>query len=73
MASLRRTSPEEGGKKTSSIKMATTNESIKIRPLEYTPEDAIHKKVAELKETFYDSKTRPVEFRKVQLRKLYWA
>lgn len=53
--------------------MATTNESIKIRPLEYTPEDAIHKKVAELKETFYDSKTRPVEFRKVQLRKLYWA
>ncbi|EED17703.1 aldehyde dehydrogenase, putative [Talaromyces stipitatus ATCC 10500] len=53
--------------------MVVTNESIKIHPLEYTPVETIQKKIAVLKDSFYDSKTRPVEFRKLQLRKLYWA
>lgn len=53
--------------------MVVNDESIKIRPLEYTPVETIQKKVAVARESFYDSKTRPVEFRKLQLRKLYWA
>ena len=38
-----------------------------------TPVEDVSKGVAELKNTFYEGKTRPVEFRLVQLRKLYWA
>ncbi|KUL92162.1 hypothetical protein ZTR_02449 [Talaromyces verruculosus] len=53
--------------------MVVLDESIKIRPLEYTPVETIQKKIAVARDAFYDSKTRPVEFRKLQLRKLYWA
>jgi beta-apo-4'-carotenal oxygenase len=53
--------------------MVVNDESINIRPLEYTPVETIQKKVAVARDAFYDSKTRPVEFRKLQLRKLYWG
>lgn len=53
--------------------MVVNDESIKIRPLEYTPVETIQQNVSILRESFYNSKTRPVEFRKLQLRKLYWA
>lgn len=53
--------------------MGVINESIKIRPLDFTPVETIQQNVSTARESFYDSKTRPVEFRKVQLRKLYWG
>ncbi|OKL64500.1 hypothetical protein UA08_00605 [Talaromyces atroroseus] len=53
--------------------MVVNNESIKIRPLEYSPVETIQRNVSVLKDSFYNSKTRPAEFRKLQLRKLYWA
>jgi beta-apo-4'-carotenal oxygenase len=44
-----------------------------IPELQYTPIDEIQERVARVKKTFLEHKTRDVEFRLVQLRKLYWA
>ncbi|OJJ49235.1 hypothetical protein ASPZODRAFT_150157 [Penicilliopsis zonata CBS 506.65] len=41
--------------------------------LQYTPVEEISARVATVRETFAQHKTREVEFRLVQLRKLYWA
>ncbi|KAI9373829.1 Aldehyde/histidinol dehydrogenase [Aspergillus egyptiacus] len=49
--------------------MGTTD----IPELQYTPIEEIQERVARLKRTFLEHKTRDVEFRLVQLRKLYWA
>jgi beta-apo-4'-carotenal oxygenase len=46
---------------------------IEIPALQATPVQEIHDKVAKVRATFFEHKTRPVEFRLVQLRKLYWA
>jgi beta-apo-4'-carotenal oxygenase len=53
--------------------MAARDESIIIKPLEFTTVEEVAKKSATARGAFYDSKTRPAEFRKLQLRKLYWA
>ena len=54
--------------------MATNKRTeVEIAPLEFTPIDQIPRKVATLRESFSRRKTRPIEFRKVVLRKLYWA
>lgn len=47
--------------------------AITIPELQYTPVDDIQGRVAELRQTFLEHKTRDVEFRLVQLRRLYWA
>ncbi|KAL4798740.1 Aldehyde/histidinol dehydrogenase [Aspergillus venezuelensis] len=47
--------------------------AIDIPELQYTPIDEIQDRVARVKKTFLEHKTRDVEFRLVQLRKLYWA
>ncbi|KAL4788182.1 Aldehyde/histidinol dehydrogenase [Aspergillus varians] len=44
-----------------------------IPALHFTPIDEIQERVARVKKTFLEHKTRDVEFRLVQLRKLYWA
>lgn len=44
-----------------------------IPQLEHTPVDAIPSIVNNVKATFLTHKTRPLEFRLVQLRKLYWG
>ncbi|KAL4921672.1 Aldehyde/histidinol dehydrogenase [Aspergillus aurantiobrunneus] len=44
-----------------------------IAELQFTPIDEIQDRVARVKKTFLEHKTRDVEFRLVQLRKLYWA
>lgn len=44
-----------------------------IPQIQFTPIDDIQQRVAKLKKTFVERKTRSVEFRLVQLRKLYWA
>lgn len=41
--------------------------------LEYTNVESIPGKVNKARQAFLDNKTRDVEFRLVQLRKLYWA
>lgn len=41
--------------------------------LKYTPVEEIPARVDRLRKSFYEHKTRDVEFRLVQLRKLYWA
>lgn len=46
---------------------------IDIPPLQSTPVDEISARVAKVRASFFEHKTRPVEFRLVQLRKLYWA
>ncbi|KAF2139245.1 uncharacterized protein K452DRAFT_289799 [Aplosporella prunicola CBS 121167] len=45
----------------------------KIPELQYTPADSIPGIVDGLRATFHSQKTRPVEFRLKQLRKLYWG
>ena len=45
----------------------------RIPDLEYTAVDDIPSIAGRLRSTFYTHKTRPLEFRLVQLRKLYWA
>ncbi|KAL1966762.1 hypothetical protein VTN77DRAFT_3959 [Rasamsonia byssochlamydoides] len=47
--------------------------TIDIPPLQPTPVDEIHARIAKVRASFFEHKTRPVEFRLVQLRKLYWA
>ncbi|RMD42380.1 hypothetical protein DV735_g2733, partial [Chaetothyriales sp. CBS 134920] len=44
-----------------------------IAPFAETPVEDIPKIVARVKQAFYSHKTRPIEFRLKQLRKLYWA
>lgn len=44
-----------------------------LLPFSTTPADTIPGIVDGLRETFFTQKTRPLEFRKVQLRKLYWG
>ena len=44
-----------------------------IPPFEKTPIDTLASTVDRLRSTFKSQKTKPVEFRLVQLRKLYWA
>jgi beta-apo-4'-carotenal oxygenase len=40
---------------------------------EHTPIDSIAETCSGLRKTFLEHKTRPVEFRVQQLRKLYWG
>lgn len=44
-----------------------------IPALQYTPVSEIPERAKKLRVTFFQQKTRPVEFRIQQLRKLYWA
>ncbi|KAF9891947.1 hypothetical protein FE257_002910 [Aspergillus nanangensis] len=44
-----------------------------IPPLQFTPTEEIQERISTLRKTFFEHKTRDVEFRLVQLRKLYWA
>ncbi|RYP83011.1 hypothetical protein DL769_001480 [Monosporascus sp. CRB-8-3] len=46
---------------------------IKIPPFEHTPIDSIPKLAAEVRESFRSNKTKGVEWRLVQLRKLWWG
>ena len=41
--------------------------------LKFTPIDEIPDKVREARRTFLSQKTKPLEFRLTQLRKLYWG
>ncbi|KAL5340492.1 Aldehyde/histidinol dehydrogenase [Aspergillus crustosus] len=47
--------------------------AIDIPELQYTPIEEIQERAARVKQTFLEHKTRDVEFRLTQLRKLYWA
>ena len=44
-----------------------------ILELQSTPVDAIPGIVNDVRTAFHTQKTKPLEFRKVQLRKLYWG
>lgn len=44
-----------------------------IPKLEHTPVEQISAQVEKTRQSFLEHKTRNVEFRLVQLRKLYWA
>ncbi len=44
-----------------------------IPQLEYTNKDAIPEIVNGVRAAFHSQKTKPLEWRKVQLRKLYWG
>lgn len=46
---------------------------VDIPQIQYTPVEAVAEKVKRLRTTFFQQKTRPLEFRIRQLRKLYWA
>ncbi|KAH8671138.1 aldehyde dehydrogenase [Xylariales sp. PMI_506] len=50
-----------------------TTHNIKIEPLEATPLEEIPKISATLRSTFRSQKTKDVQYRLVQLRKLYWG
>ncbi|PGH15340.1 hypothetical protein AJ79_02506 [Helicocarpus griseus UAMH5409] len=47
--------------------------AIDIPAIQYTPVEDVAAKVKKLRTTFFQHKTRPLEFRIQQLRKLYWA
>ncbi|EFE37950.1 hypothetical protein TRV_07386 [Trichophyton verrucosum HKI 0517] len=47
--------------------------STALPTLEYTPVEEIPSRVKSVRATFFEHKTRPIEFRIQQLRKLYWA
>ena len=47
--------------------------AIDIPPIQYTPVDQVADRVARARKTFHEHQTRDVEYRLVQLRKLYWA
>ncbi|EAU36505.1 conserved hypothetical protein [Aspergillus terreus NIH2624] len=47
--------------------------AIEIPPIQFTPIEEIQGRVSQLRKTFFEHKTRDIEFRLVQLRKLYWA
>lgn len=44
-----------------------------IADLQFTPVGDIPERVKRTRATFFEQKTRPIEFRLAQLRKLYWA
>ena len=46
---------------------------LKIAPFENTPFEDIPKAVAEIRESYQSHKTRDIEWRLVQLRKLWWG
>jgi len=46
---------------------------VNLPELQFTSLDDIPKRVSITRQAFLDHKTRDVEFRIVQLRKLYWA
>ncbi|KAK9782582.1 putative Aldehyde dehydrogenase [Seiridium cardinale] len=50
-----------------------TTHKIKLAPFEATPQDEIPSIAATLRNTFRSQKTKDVEYRLVQLRKLYWG
>jgi hypothetical protein len=47
--------------------------AVDIPSIQYTPVDEIPQHVEKVRTTFFLHKTRPIEFRLQQLRKLYWA
>ncbi|EFW13604.1 aldehyde dehydrogenase [Coccidioides posadasii str. Silveira] len=47
--------------------------AVDIPKLRFTPVDEIPERVRRLRTTFFQQKTRPIDFRILQLRKLYWA
>lgn len=47
--------------------------SVQLPAFTNTPLDEIPKIVEEVRSTFFSQKTKPVEFRLRQLRKLYWG
>ncbi|KAF5018546.1 hypothetical protein F66182_9480 [Fusarium sp. NRRL 66182] len=53
--------------------MADDTPTFTIGPLEHTPLDEIPAKVDLLRKTFRSGRTKDMEFRIVQIRKLYWA
>jgi hypothetical protein len=53
--------------------MVVRDKSMNIEILEFTPAEKIEQTIATVRESFFDSKTRLTDFRKTQLRKLYWA
>ena len=46
---------------------------VQIPDLQFTSLETIHERVSTARKAFLEHKTRDVEFRLVQLRKLYWA
>jgi beta-apo-4'-carotenal oxygenase len=50
-----------------------TTQNIKIAPLEFTPLEDIPKHATAVRSTFNTLKTKDVQYRLVQLRKLYWG
>jgi beta-apo-4'-carotenal oxygenase len=50
-----------------------TTMGVNLPELQFTPLDDIPKRVSITRQAFLDHKTRDVEFRLIQLRKLYWA
>ncbi|GKU01065.1 aldehyde dimeric nadp-preferring [Fusarium langsethiae] len=53
--------------------MADNTTSYTIGPLEHTPLDEINAKVDLVRKTFRSGRTKDIEFRLRQIRKLYWA
>lgn len=47
--------------------------AVHLPPFTNTPVDDIPKIVEQVRSTFFTQKTKPVEFRLRQLRKLYWG
>ncbi|EDN10602.1 conserved hypothetical protein [Histoplasma mississippiense (nom. inval.)] len=47
--------------------------TVDLPTLQFTPVEEIPAKVRKVRTTFFQHKTRPIEFRIQQLRKLYWA
>lgn len=46
---------------------------VQLPELQFTPLEEIPQRVSTVRKTFLEHKTRDVEFRLVQLRKLWWA
>lgn len=47
--------------------------AVDIPELQFTPVEDISKRVGKVRAAFHEHQTRSVEYRLVQLRKLYWA
>lgn len=47
--------------------------AVKLPTFANTPVDDIPKLVEEVRSTFFTHKTKPIEFRLKQLRRLYWG
>lgn len=46
---------------------------VQLPDLQFTSLEAIPERISTVRKSFLENKTRDVEFRLVQLRKLYWA